>query len=281
MRNSEKNTNNIQAFRAIVVDDEPLARRLVVASLEDYPEIEVIAECCNGRQAVEAINELSPDLMFLDIQMPGLGGFDVIRSVGAESMPEVIFVTAFDAFAIDAFDANAVDYLLKPISEERFTRALSRVLTQLKKGRTADSDKRNLFSAVSSIAERVRKKTELQQNPQVVETEERKITIKDGDSVIIVVESDIDWIDAAGDYMCIHVAGVTHIIRSTMHELLARLNQEMFKRVHRSTVVNTDRIVRIQKYTKGEYLLHLDCDQTIKVSRHYKTVIRDFIDRKP
>ena len=268
-------------FRVIVVDDEPLARRLIIASLIGHPEFEVVAECANGRQAVDAVDKLSPDLMFLDIQMPGLGGFDVIRSLGTDKMPAVIFVTAFDAFAIDAFDANAIDYLLKPISEERFSRALGRALVRLRQDQSSHAEKRNLFGALNAIAERVREKADAQTAGQPNDQDERKISIKDGDSVMLVIESDIDWVDAAGDYMCIHVDGKTHVIRSTMHDLLNRLDQSKFKRVHRSTVVNTDRIVRIQKHMKGEYFLHLDCDEIIKVSRHYKEVIRDFIDRQP
>ena len=268
-------------FRAIVVDDEPLARQLLRASLKSFAEIEVIEECANGREAIQAINNLKPDLMFLDIQMPGLTGFDVIRNVPADAMPEIVFVTAYDEFAIDAFDANAVDYLLKPISEERLARAVRRALAHL----FADSEehkRRELYSAVSKIADRVRAKTEqADADEKPAEKEERKLSIKDGDSVVIVREADIDWIDAAGDYMCVHVNGDTHVVRSTMHELLGRLDQEMFKRVHRSTVVNVERIVKIQNHTKGEYLLHLDCGETLKVSRHYKSVIRDFIDNKP
>lgn len=268
-------------FRVIIVDDEPLARRLIIASLIAHPEFEVVAECANGRQAVDAVETLSPDLMFLDIQMPGLGGFDVIRSVGSDKMPAVIFVTAFDAFAIDAFDANAIDYLLKPISEERFSRALGRALVRLRQDQSSHAEKRNLFGALNAIADRVREKSDAQTAGQPNDQDERKISIKDGDSVMLVTEGDIDWVDAAGDYMCIHVDGTTHVIRSTMHDLLNRLDQSKFKRVHRSTVVNTDRIVRIQKHMKGEYFLHLDCDEIIKVSRHYKEVIRDFIDRQP
>ena len=273
----------LKPFRVIVVDDEPLARRLIIASLAEHPEFEVIAECGNGRQAVDAVNDLSPDLMFLDIQMPGLGGFDVIRSVGPDKMPAVIFVTAFDAFAIDAFDANAIDYLLKPISEERFSRALGRASVRLRQENTSSAEKRNLFGALNAIAERVKEKSESQAQTvgQPNDQDERKISIKDGDSVMLVTEGDIDWVDAAGDYMCIHVNGKTHVIRSTMHDLLGRLDSAKFKRVHRSTVVNTDRIVRIQKHMKGEYFLHLDCDEIIKVSRHYKEVIREFIDRQP
>jgi len=281
MNKQEMDKNQTAPFRVIVVDDEPLARRLIIASLIDYPEFEVVAECGNGRQAVDAVDKLSPDLMFLDIQMPGLGGFDVIRSLGSEKMPAVIFVTAFDAFAIDAFDANAIDYLLKPISEERFSRALARALVRLRQDQASHAEKRNLFGALNAIADRVREKSEAQTVGQSNDQDERKISIKDGDSVMLVVESDIDWVDAAGDYMCIHVNGKTHVIRSTMHDLLSRLDQNKFKRVHRSTVVNTDRIVRIQKHMKGEYFLHLDCDEIIKVSRHYKEVIRDFIDRQP
>jgi two-component system LytT family response regulator len=277
----EMDRNQVTPFRVIVVDDEPLARRLIIASLIDYPEFEVVAECGNGRQAIDAVDKLSPDLMFLDIQMPGLGGFDVIRSLGSDKMPAVIFVTAFDAFAIDAFDANAIDYLLKPISEERFSRALGRALVRLRQDQSSHAEKRNLFGALNAIAERVREKSEAQTVGQSNDQDERKISIKDGDSVMLVVESDIDWVDAAGDYMCIHVSGKTHVIRSTMHDLHSRLDQSKFKRVHRSTVVNTDRIVRIQKHMKGEYFLHLDCDEIIKVSRHYKEVIRDFIDRQP
>ena len=277
----EIDKNQSSPFRVIVVDDEPLARRLIIASLMDHPEFEVVAECGNGRQAVDAVDKLSPDLMFLDIQMPGLGGFDVIRSLGSDKMPAVIFVTAYDAFAIDAFDANAIDYLLKPISEERFSRALARALVRLRQDQASHAEKRNLFGALNAIADRVREKSEAQTVGQSNDQDERKISIKDGDSVMLVTESDIDWVDAAGDYMCIHVSGMTHVIRSTMHDLLSRLDQEKFKRVHRSTVVNTDRIVRIQKHMKGEYFLHLDCDEIIKVSRHYKEVIRDFIDRQP
>ena len=281
MQTSDTNQKIAKTFRVVVVDDEPLARRLIIASLAEYPEFEVISECSNGRQAVTAVNELSPDLMFLDIQMPVMGGFDVIRSVAPDKLPAVVFVTAFDAFAIDAFDANAIDYLLKPISEERFSRALARALGRLRQSQTHQADNKALVGALNVIADRVREKSETQTAGQLNDQDERKISIKDGDSVMLITESHIDWVDAAGDYMCIHVAGETHVIRSTMHELLSRLSQDKFKRVHRSTVVNTDRIVRIQKHMKGEYFLHLDCDEIIKVSRHYKEVIREFIDRQP
>lgn len=277
---SQTTANVADRFRVVVVDDEPLARKFLRSSLEPFAELEVIAECENGRQALEVIREQSPDLVFLDIQMPGLNGFDVIRSIQAEKMPEVIFVTAYDEYAIDAFDANAVDYLLKPITDDRLNRAVKRALIHLGQRDGGVSQRKVLYSEVNKIAERVKTKSNAEQAPAVAQ-DERRFTIKDGDSVILINESDIDWIDAAGDYMCIHVDGQTHIIRSTMHQLLNRLEQTRFKRVHRSTIVNVDRIIRIKKHTKGEYMLYLSCDETIKVSRHYKNVIKDFIDLQP
>lgn len=279
------NLNKSDTFKCIIVDDEMLARKLLNASLQALPKLEVVAECCNGREAIEVINKQAPDIVFLDIQMPGLGGFDVIRLINPKKMPEIIFVTAYDAFAIDAFDANAVDYILKPISDERLSRAVSRAIFNLSQGETDNPRKKDLYSAVKKIADRVRVKSHenIESRTTTNETveEERKLSIKDNDTVSLVKEADIDWIDAAGDYMCIHVSGETYVMRSTMYELLERLDTERFKRVHRSTIVNTDRIIKIQKHTKGEYILHLSCDEKIKVSRHYKSVIRDFIDNQP
>jgi len=271
---------NPDQYSVVIVDDEPLARKFLKSSLEAFGDLAVIAECENGRSALEVIREQKPDLVFLDIQMPGLNGFDVIRSIQTDHMPQIIFVTAYDEYAIDAFDANAIDYLLKPITDDRLSRAVKRALIYLSHDDGGASQRKALYSEVNKIAERVKQKT--QEDSNVTElVEDRKFTIKDGDSVTLVNEADIDWIDAAGDYMCIHIQGQTHIVRSTMHELLGRLDQNRFKRVHRSTIVNVDRIIRIQKHTKGEYMLYLNCDETIKVSRHYKNVIREFIDHLP
>lgn len=268
-------------YRVVIVDDEPLARKFLVSSLKVFPELEVVAECENGRVALEVIQEQSPDLVFLDIQMPGLNGFDVIRMTNADKMPAVVFVTAYEEFAIDAFDANVVDYLVKPITDERLSRAVKRALMQLSHADSSKENKKALYSEVNRIAARVKNKEKLDAVVNTDEVEERRFTIKDGDLITLVNESDIDWIDAAGDYMCIHVKGKTHIIRSTMHDLLGRLEQNRFKRVHRSTIVNIDRIVRIQNLPKGEYMLFLSCDESIKVSRHYKSVIKEFIDLQP
>ncbi|MGB5324558.1 MAG: LytTR family DNA-binding domain-containing protein [Pseudomonadales bacterium] len=263
----------------VIVDDEPLARHLLRASLSEYSTVQIVAECKNGREAVDACIQLKPDLMLLDIQMPGLNGFDVIKALKPENLPHVVFVTAFDDFAIDAFDANAIDYVLKPISDERLGRAIERVFEHMESN---SRPRPVLYSAINSVAERVREKQRRRSEPvlNVPQADVRKLSIKDGDTVAIVEEPDIDWIDAAGDYMCIHVRGTTHVMRSTLQDLHKRLDAKRFKRVHRSTIVNVDRILRVQKHTKGEYFLFLEGDAKIKVSRHYRSVIKEFIEQK-
>ena len=264
-------------IRALVVDDEPLARRLIMANLDNFPQVEVVGQCSSGRQAIEQIESLKPDLMFLDIQMPVIGGFDVIKSVDSKLLPKIIFVTAFDEYAIDAFDANAIDYVLKPINEKRFASALLRAIASLSNDNNGNNDKQYISDSLVAIADRVKQKIKLTMQ-LLSKNQMKKISIKDGSNVMIVNQSDIDWIDAAGDYMCIHIAGDIHVMRSTMHDLLSKLDGIMFKRIHRSTVVNLNKISKIQKYKKGEFLLHLKCDKTLKVSRHYKQEIKSFID---
>ena len=265
-------------IRALVVDDEPLARRLIMANLDNFPQVEVVGQCSSGRQAIEQIESLKPDLMFLDIQMPVIGGFDVIKSVDSKLLPKIIFVTAFDEYAIDAFDANAIDYVLKPINEKRFASALLRAIASLSNDNNGNNDKQYISDSLVAIADRVKQKNKTHNAIVEQESNEKKISIKDGSNVMIVNQSDIDWIDAAGDYMCIHIAGDIHVMRSTMHDLLSKLDGIMFKRIHRSTVVNLNKISKIQKYKKGEFLLHLKCDKTLKVSRHYKQEIKSFIE---
>lgn len=279
----------MKTLNTIIVDDEPLALQLLQKSLEAFDEINVVGQCRNGREAVKLITELSPELVFLDIQMPGLNGFDVVKSVQSDGMPMVIFVTAYDQFAIDAFEVHAIDYLLKPIDDERLARAIARAINAGSPVVSKDGMKERSLAAISDIADKVRREQNAPRSASVIadaitgrETadsrdEKRRISIKDGDTISMINEEDIDWIDAAGDYMCIHVGGVTHIMRSTLHELLDRLDENVFKRIHRSTVVNTKRINQVQRHTKGEFFLHLDCDHTIKASRHYKDVVKAFI----
>lgn len=266
-------------LRTLLVDDEPLARSLLRTCLEEIPEIEIVGECQNGREAVRSVMELEPDLMFLDIQMPGMNGFDVIKTLQADAMPMVVFSTAYEQYALDAFDVHAVDYLLKPLEEDRLRRAVERALTRLA-AENEEERKPPLIGAIEDIAEKVHRAgitgqdTPPRRDPP---SEPRKIAIKDSDTVIMVPEKDIDWVDAAGDYMCIHVDGATHVMRCTMKELLGKLDETTFKRVHRSTIVNLNRIEKVKPHTKGEYFLYLNCGEQLKVSRNYREAIKTFL----
>lgn len=267
-------------LRTLVVDDEPLARDLLKASLKDIPQVEVIGECQNGREAVEATLKLNPDLMFLDIQMPGMNGFDVVKALQADVMPMVVFSTAYQQYAMDAFDVHAVDYILKPLEEDRLQRAVERALDRFQALERCGGNKSPLIGAIDTIARKVHSEevvTEREPVTEPVQSGPKKIVIKDSETVTMVPENDIDWVDAAGDYMCIHVKGKTHIMRSTMKELLGKLNPQVFKRVHRSTIANLERIEQVTPHAKGEYFLCLDCGERLKVSRNYRGAIKEFL----
>ncbi len=274
----------IKKLTTILADDEPLALRFLQSTLDDFDSIEIVASCKSGREALTAINNLAPDLLFLDIQMPGMNGFELVKNIQADIMPMIIFVTAYDQFALAAFDLHAVDYLLKPLDSERvgiaIDRALERANNPSRRSMTEES-KGGLISAIASMSDKVEALSQGDKsyssssgNP---ENTTRKLSIKDGDTITVIDETSIDWIDAAGDYMCIHVDGETHIMRSTLNDLLSRLDQQIFKRIHRSTVVNVNRIRQVQRHTKGEFFLHLDCDHSLKASRHYKEVIKNLL----
>ena len=270
-------------LRTIVVDDESLARQLMLSCLAEIPEIDVQRECSNGREAVVAVLELEPDLMFLDISMPGLNGFEVIKKIQPELLPMVIFCTAYQRYAIDAFDLHAVDYLLKPVDGKRLQRAIARARERLREDDGEAEHKSPLVGAIDEIAKKVYS-TAGSENPQkstdAALAHKGKIAIKDNDSTVLLEPDDIDWVDAAGDYMCVHVKGETLIMRSTLKNLMSRLDQEKFKRIHRSTIVNLDRIVKATPLTKGEYILDLQCDQQLKVSRNYRQAIKLFLSEK-
>jgi two-component system LytT family response regulator len=268
-------------LRTTIVDDEPLARRLLRAFLNDMPEIELVAECGNGREAVECSRELAPDLMILDIQMPGMSGFDVVKELQSDCMPMVIFCTAYQRYAMDAFDLHAVDYVLKPVDGERLQRAVARAMQRFHSCDEKTEHKGPLVGAIDEIARKVtgRSSNSARGKPEEeLLLADRKIAIKDEESTVLVDIDDIDWIDAAGDYMCVHVNGKTLIMRSTLKSLMSRLDLDKFKRIHRSTVVNLDRIVKATPLQKGEYILDLDCDEQLKVSRNYRQAIKLFLN---
>lgn len=271
----------MEGLKAIVVDDEPLARRLVVSFLNDIPEVDVVAECANGREAVRAVSDFAPTLMFLDIKMPGWNGFDVIKKIQPEQLPMVIFCTAFERYALDAFEVHAVDYLVKPLDEERVRLAVQRAVARYREDQLSGGDKSPLLGAIEDItgdrAEPVADPPALPDIKQV-SGEERKIAIRDRDEVRLVREDSIAWVDAAGDYMCVHAEGETHIMRCTMKHLLEILDERIFKRVHRSTIVNLNFIDAARVLPKGEFMLSLDNGERIKVSRNFRSAVSDFLD---
>lgn len=242
------------SIRTIIVDDVELARERIRMLLDDT-EIEIIAECENGRQAIEAIKTLEPDLVFLDIQMPKINGFEVVEVIGVEKMPTVIFVTAYDEFALRAFEVNALDYLLKPFDKERLKKALARAKREIEKPR-----------ASMEIEEILRRLL------QEVKTEPRylkRIPVKSSRGTTLVLTEEIDWIASAGHYLEIHSGRETHLIREKLSNLEMRLDPQDFMRVHRSTIVNLDRIKSLHPLFNGDHLIILKNGTELNLSRTY------------
>jgi len=272
MRNPSSNMLN-----TLIVDDEALARRGLKHRLQNTRDISIIGEARNGREALKMISEHQPDLVFLDIQMPGLNGFDVLRELDPASLPSIVFVTAFDEFAIKAFEANAVDYILKPIEGDRLEEALKRV-RERQSARKAKKDRQSLLNLVSEIAgEPISSVDDIGgKNIAKLKKQPARLAIKDGGKTTWVTQEDIEWIDAAGDYMCVHAGGETHIMRKTMKELEQELDPDVLQRVHRSTIVNVKQVKEMQSHINGEYFLTLKSGHTIKLSRTYKDKLRYF-----
>jgi len=266
----------MSSLRAIIVDDEPLARRGLKLRLESFDEVDIIHECQNGREALLAVTEMQPDLLFLDIQMPGMTGFDVVSKLQQDNMPLIIFVTAYDEYAIEAFDVHAVDYLLKPIDDERLRDAITRA-GQHHQLKDAVTDKQRLLELVISITGKSEGAVaQLMKDHSGVKSYPDKLAIKDGAETTLVEMKDIDWVDAAGDYMCLHANNETHVMRITMKQLEDKLDPAIFQRVHRSTIVNLDRVAKVCSHMNGEYYLELDNGNAVKMSRSYKEKVKHF-----
>ena len=266
----------VTALKTIIVDDEELARQGLSMRLEQYGDINVVQECKNGKEAIEAIIEHEPEILFLDIQMPGMTGFEMIKQIQNDVMPMIIFVTAYDQFAVDAFKVQAIDYLLKPVEEDRLTAAIERVKQHKEKDYAIDEKQKLLELAVSLTGKSPSAIGELLESDEGADKHADRLAIKDGSSITFVPIRDIDWIDAAGDYMCVHVQGETHIMRTTMKELEAKLNPTIFQRVHRSTIVNLERVEKVSSHINGEFHLTLNCGSSLKMSRSYKEKVKHF-----
>ena len=243
----------------MIVDDEPLARRNIRLLLEKDAQIEILEECRDGREAVKAINALSPDLIFLDIQMPELDGFDVLERVGPEHIQAIIFVTAFDQYALKAFDVHALDYLLKPFDDERFANALRRAKDQIEAREINRLSKRLL--ALLEERESQRQSSLHQQNHLT------RLMIKVSGRVVLLKVKDIDFIEADGNYAKLHVGRKAHLLREKLHDLESKLDPAKFVRIHRSTIVNLDRIKEMHPHFNGDYIVVLEDGRQLRLSR--------------
>ena len=241
--------------RVLVADDEPLARERLRMLLAQEDWVDLVGECHNGGDAIRAIEELQPDLVFLDVQMPDATGFDVIEAVGASRMPAVIFVTAYDRYALRAFDVRALDYLLKPFDRERFQQALGRARQQLQQQNQGDLERR-LMQLVSDLREPQQKAD--------------RLVVKSGGRVFFVRTRDIDWIEAAGNYVKLHVGGEAHLLRETMTAIEAQLDSDLFFRIHRCHIVNIERVQELQPWFNGEYVVCLRNGSRLTLSRGYR-----------
>ncbi len=271
MKTATKNS-----IQALIVDDEALARRGLRHRLNTLPGITVAGEARNATEAIERIRTDSPDLVFLDIQMPGKSGFEVLRELRDEELPAVIFVTAFDEYAVRAFEVNAIDYLLKPIEEARLAKAVERARSHLD-GRRAEAHKQALLRLLSEITGRSLESmgdVKGQELKPLGKTELARLAIKDGSKVTWVKQEDIEWIEAAGDYMCVNANGETHIMRKTMKQLEDDLDADFLQRIHRSTIVNINRVTEMRSHINGEYFLKLQSGHTVKLSRSYKDKLK-------
>ncbi|CAN5817808.1 LytTR family DNA-binding domain-containing protein [soil metagenome] len=249
-------------IRVIIVDDEPLARDGVRLHLESADDMEVIGEAGTGEEAVMLIATTKPDLMFLDVQMPGLDGFGVLETIGLAEMPVTVFATAYDQFALRAFDAHAIDYILKPYDADRFGKALDRARMHIAGRRRAEMDVR-----LGSLLE------ELRSRGQYAE----RLVVRSGGRIVILRVAEIDWVEAASNYVRIHAGDREYLLRETMTALEAKLNPAEFVRIHRSTIVRVDRIRELEPLFQGDYVVILESGTRLTSSRGYREKLQDLL----
>ena len=245
----------MRPLQELIVDDEVHARRGLKSLLKNEPDVEVLGEVANGRLAVDAIRSLKPDLVFLDVEMPGLNGMEVVRVVGPEAMPAVVFITAYDQYAVAAFEANALDYLLKPFSDDRFAAALQRARNAINPDDLADSLRKLLSTSGHD------------------EEAPLRFTVRTGDVLSVYKAAEIDWIEADEYYAKLHIGGRVHMVRQTMHALEEQLPAAQFVRIHRSTIVNLDRIAALEPMFQGDYTVILTDGTRLRMSRRRRDVI--------
>jgi two-component system LytT family response regulator len=251
-------------MRTLIVDDEALARTALLRLLKRERDVSVIGQCSDGEMAVETIRQMKPDLVFLDVQMPEMNGFEVVEAIGVEEMPVTVFVTAFDKYALRAFDANAVDYLLKPFSPDRLSRALARAREQFL-GRQDKEAARRLFSLLDS-----RLQTDYA----------RRLPVATGGRILFVPVADIDWIEAEGNYARLHVARLVYDVRETLQALTEKLDPREFIRIHRSTIVNVRRIREVQPWFQGSHIVLLHSGEELRMSRYQRAAVERLLGKR-
>jgi two-component system, LytTR family, response regulator len=253
-----------QKIQTLIVDDEPWARRRITSLLKGESDFQVIGECSNGAAAIRSILELSPDLVFLDVQMPNMDGFEVLAGIPAERMPQVIFATAYDKYALQAFDVHAVDYLLKPFDEDRFKRALERA--------RGDFRQQHRFSQAT-----LRALLESLLNDRQFLS---RLAVKSDGRIVFLRVTDVDWIEASGNYLTLHVRRESHLFRSTMNALEPKLDSKQFLRIHRSTIINLDRVKELQPWVRGEQLLVLKDGTQLSVGRAFRAKLEAILQNE-
>jgi len=247
---------------AVIADDEPLARERIRTLLGAFPEVAVVGEARDGNEALAKVRELQPSLLFLDVQMPECDGFSVLEKLSPAATPAVIFVTAYDAFALRAFEVHAVDYLLKPFTRARFSRAIGHVLTKL-----AQPARKGIEPEVLALLESIRAERRTQE----------RVAIRTGEAVYFVRIADIEWLESSGNYVKIHAGGQEHLLRETLKNFEERLDKDRFLRVHRSAIVNIDSIQRLEPWFHGEYAVVLRDGTKLMSSRTYSERLRKII----
>ena len=251
-------------IRALIVDDEPLARRRIKSLLAHDSSVEVIGECSDGYKAVNFISELKPDLVFLDVQMPAMDGFEVIKTIGPERMPTVIFVTAYDQYAVKAFEVNALDYLLKPFDRRRFQKTLERAKSMIHRMQNGEVNNQLL-----SLLGELRREHEIPD----------RFVIRSGGRVVFLRVEEIDWMSNVGNYVRLQVGRDSHLMRETMTGMEAKLNPDKFMRIHRSTIVNLDRVKEVQPWAKGEYVVIMRDGTRLIMSRRYRERLNERLNK--
>ena len=252
-------------IRTVIVDDEPLARRRVRNLLRNVPDVELIAECANGREAIEVIEASPPDLLFLDIQMPELDGFDVLQAIGVGRVSVVIFVTAYDQFALRAFEAHALDYLLKPFADERFEAAVQRARERMRQQQEGDLDRR-----LEALLDEVRGgRGHLQ-----------RVVVPVGHRSVFIRTEEIDWIEAERNYIRLHVGRQAYLLRQNLSRIESALDPATFCRIHRSTIVNIDRIRAVEPLFHGEYLVLLQNGTKLTSGRSYRRTLHALMGKQ-